>query len=390
MKIKSIEARWLHVPIPEAEQHRSDFGLHTSFDTTLVRIETDTGLVGWGEAKAAVGGTGVYGALTHIINTDLAPVVIGQDPRNPARLWEAMYNRSRTHYALSRGHVFPDLARRGITISGISGIDIALWDIVGKDLGVPVWQLLGGRTHDWLPAYASGGWAAAEGIGAQLQGYINQGGFKAVKMRIGVMDDTVNASAERTIAARRALGPNVEIMVDAHGTYTARDALRYARKVTCVDLAWFEEPISADDLEGQAELRRQTDIAIAAGESLMTRFDFRDAIRAHAIDILQPDPAICGGITETHRIGALAAAYQLRLAPHLWGGAIMYAAGFHVCIASPSAHVLEYSLAHNPMQHELARNMFPIVDGGMVAPQAPGLGIDINEDFVFQTTKQGG
>ena len=149
MKIKSIEARWLHVPIPEAEQHRSDFGLHTSFDTTLVRIETDTGLVGWGEAKAAVGGTGAYGALTHIINTDLAPVVIGQDPRNPARLWEVMYNRSRAHYALSRGHVFPDLARRGITISGISGIDIALWDIVGKDLGVPVWQLLGGRTHDW-------------------------------------------------------------------------------------------------------------------------------------------------------------------------------------------------------------------------------------------------
>ena len=387
MKIKSVEARWLHVPIPADKQHRSDFGLHRSFDTTLVRVETDTGLIGWGEAKAAVGGTGTYGALTHIINTDLAPVVIGQDPRNPARLWEEMYNRTRAHYALERGHVFPDLARRGITVSGISGIDIALWDILGKHLGAPVWQLLGGATHDWLPAYASGGWAAAEHIGSQLQGYVDQGGFKAVKMRIGVMDGTVNNSVARTQAARDALGPDVDIMVDAHGTFTARDALRFARKVTESDLAWFEEPVSADDLEGQAELRRQTDIPIAAGESLMTRFDFRDSISARAIDILQPDPAICGGITETNRIAALAAAHQLRLAPHLWGGAIMYAAGFHICIAQPSAHILEYSLAHNPMQHDLARHMFPIVDGGMRAPENAGLGIEINEDFVNHATK---
>ncbi|MBT6096444.1 MAG: mandelate racemase/muconate lactonizing enzyme family protein [Rhodospirillaceae bacterium] len=387
MKIKSVEARWLHVPIPEDKQHRSDFGLHTSFDTTLVRIETDTGLVGWGEAKAAVGGSGTYGALTTIINEDLAPVVIGQDPRDPARLWEEMYNRSRAHYALRRGHVFPDLARRGITICGMSGIDIALWDILGKHLGVPVWQLLGGRTHDWLPAYASGGWAPADRIGQELQGYIDKGGFKAVKMRVGIQDETVNNSAQRVQAARDALGPDIAIMADAHCTFTARDALRFARKVTDCDLAWFEEPVSADDLEGQAELRRATDIPIAAGESLFTRFDFRDNIQARAIDILQPDPAICGGITETARIATLASAHQVRLAPHLWGGAIMFAAGFHVCIADPSAFILEYSLGHNPMQHELAANMFPIADGGMAAPEAPGLGIEINEDFVRRTTR---
>jgi L-alanine-DL-glutamate epimerase-like enolase superfamily enzyme len=387
MKIKSVEARWLHVPIPEDKQHRSDFGLHTSFDTTLVRIETDTGLVGWGEAKAAVGGSGTYGALTTIINEDLAPVVIGQDPRDPARLWEEMYNRSRAHYALRRGHVFPDLARRGITICGMSGIDIALWDILGKHLGVPVWQLLGGRTHDWLPAYASGGWAPADRIGQELQGYIDKGGFKAVKMRVGIQDETVNNSAQRVQAARDALGPDIAIMADAHCTFTARDALRFARKVTDCDLAWFEEPISADDLEGQAELRRATDIPIAAGESLFTRFDFRDNISARAIDILQPDPAICGGITETARIATLASAHQVRLAPHLWGGAIMFAAGFHVCIADPSAFILEYSLGHNPMQHELATNMFPIIDGGMAAPETPGLGIEINEEFVRRTSR---
>ena len=387
MKIKSVEARWLHVPIPKERQHRSDFGVHSSFDTALVKVETDTGLVGWGEAKAAVGGSGTYSSLASIINRDLAPVVIGQDPRNPARLWEMMYNRSRAHYALARGHTFPDLGRRGLSVSGISGIDIALWDILGKHLGVPVWQLLGGMTHDWLPAYASGGWADTDGIGAQLQGYIDQGAFKAVKMRVGVMDETINNSVSRTRAAREALGPDVGIMVDAHGTFTARDAMRFARKVTDCDLEWFEEPISADDLEGQAELRRQTDIPIAAGESLMTRFDFRDALAARSVDILQPDPAICGGITETQRIADLAATHQVRVAPHLWGGAIMFAAGFHICVASPAAHILEYSLGHNPMQHNLAAEMFPIVDGGMAAPEAPGLGIDINEDFVRQTTR---
>jgi L-alanine-DL-glutamate epimerase-like enolase superfamily enzyme len=387
MKIKSVESRWLHVPIPPDRQHRSDFGLIASFDTALVRVETDTGLVGWGEAKAAVGSAGTYEALSYIINADLGPAVIGQNPLDPVRLWEEVYNRTRAHYALSRGHVFPDLGRRGLTVCALSGIDIALWDILGKHLGVPVWQLLGGATHDWLPAYASGGWAATDGIGPQLQGYIDQGGFKAVKMRVGVQDETVNASVDRVRAARAHLGPDVDIMVDAHGTFTLRDAIRFARKVEDCDLHWFEEPVSADDLVGQAELRQQTDIAIAAGESLITRFDFRDAIGARAIDILQPDPAICGGITETQRIATLATAHQLRLAPHLWGGAIMFAAGFHVCIAQPAAYILEYSLAHNPMQHELATNMFKIVDGGLAAPTVPGLGIDINEDFVAAYTK---
>jgi len=387
MQIKSVEARWLSVPIPPERQHHSDFGLHTSFDTAIVRVETDTGLVGWGEAKAAVGGSGTYAALSHIVNADLAPVVVGKNPLDPARLWEEMYNRSRTHYALARGHAFPDLGRRGLTICALSGIDIALWDILGKHLGVPVWQLLGGKVHDWLPAYASGGWAPADGIGQQLQGYIDQGGFKAVKMRVGAQDDTVNATVERVRAARKHLGPDIDIMVDAHCTFTARDALRFARKVEDCDLHWFEEPVSTDDLVGQTELRRATDIAIAAGESLITRFDFRDAIAARAIDILQPDPAICGGITETQRIATLATTHQLRLAPHLWGGAIMFAAGFHVCIAQPAAYILEYSLAHNPMQHELATNMFGLVDGGIPAPEAPGLGIEINEDFITKYTK---
>ena len=207
MQIKSVDARWLHSPIAHDRQHVSDFGRHASFDTAIVRVETDNGTVGWGEAKAAVGGTGVYRALVGIIRDEIAPLLIGRDPRDPARIWEELYNRVRAHYALSAGHVFPDLARRGLTISGLSGIDIALWDILGKSLGAPVWRLLGGRTHDWLPAYASGGWAAEDAIGAQLKSYVAHG-FQSVKMRVGVMDGVVQVSAARVNAARRALGPH--------------------------------------------------------------------------------------------------------------------------------------------------------------------------------------
>lgn len=385
MKIKSIDARWLRVPIPEGRQHTSDFGRHASFDTALVRLETECGLVGYGEAKAAVGGTGDYRTLTSIVENDLAPAVIGQDPRDPARLWERMYNGTRGDLALTRGRVFPGLGRRGLTVSGISGIDIAAWDVLGQHLGAPVWRLLGGRTHDWLPAYASGGWAAEDAIGEQLAGYTEHG-FGSVKMRAGIQDGDVETSVRRVRAARRALGPDIGIMVDAHGTFGAREALRFARKVEECDLAWFEEPVSPDDLQGQVELRGRTDIPIAAGESLFTRFDFRDVIAARAVDVLQPDPAICGGITEGSRIAALAESFQLGLAPHLWGGAVMFAAGLHVAIASPAAFILEYSLAHNPMQHELAEQMFPVVDGGIAAPEAPGLGVAVNEDFVARYT----
>ena len=381
MKITRIEAVWLHVPIPPERQHVSDFGRVDAFDTTLVRMETDAGLVGHGEAKAAVGSSGSSRALVELINGELAEIVLGQDPRDPARLWELMYNGSRAHYATNHARTFPVLGRRGLTVSGMSGIDLAAWDILGQALGVPVWRLLGGRVHETLPAYASGGWAGPDGIGEELGRYVERG-FDAVKMRIGIMDERVERSVARVRAAREALGPRVDIMVDAHGTMSVPEARRFCRGVESCDLAWFEEPVSADEMRGMSEIRAATDIPIAAGESLLTRFDFRDLIEARGVDVLQPDLAICGGLTEAKRIAALADAHQLRLAPHLWGGAIMFAAGLHLCIASPSAWIVEYSLGANPMLHDLAEESFQVVAGRIAAPGEPGLGITINDDFV--------
>ncbi len=382
MKIKSVNATWLQVPIPEEKQHTSDFGRMTSFNTVLVRIETDGGLVGHGEAKAGVGNLGDGRALAALIQDELGARLIGRDAGRIAGHWEEMYNGSRAHFAIERGHVFPALGRRGLTISAISGIDIALWDILGQSLGVPIWQLLGGKCRDSLAAYASGGWAPAESIGEQLAGYIETGGFGAVKMRVGSADGDALTSARRVAAARKYLGEGVGIMADAHGTFDVAEAKRFCRLVTDYGLAWFEEPVTADDIPGCAEVRAGTDIPIAAGESIFTRFDYRDLALARAVDIFQPDLAICGGITEAMRIAALAASQQIKLAPHMWGGAIMFAAGLQICATAPPAFIVEYSLGHNPLMHDLVAEAFPVIDGRIEIPDRPGLGLTIDDDFV--------
>jgi len=386
MRIEKIEATWLQVPIPPERQHTSDFGRVATFDTVLVRIDTDAGITGLGEAKAGVGSAAQGHGLAAIINLELAPLLVGEDPREINRLWDVMYNRARAPYALARGHVFPDLGRRGLGISAISGVDIALWDLLGKSLDVPVWRLLGGRRAERMPAYASGGWADADGIGAQLRGYVEQGGFGAVKMRIGVMDGSPARSAKRVIAAREALGPDVGLACDAHGTFTVSEAKAFSYMVRACDLLWFEEPVAADDRAGLAEIRRATHVPIATGESEFTRFDFKELCELRAADVLQPDLAICGGITEAMRIGALASAFNLRLAPHLWSGAPGFFAGLHVAAASPAAFILEYSLGANPMLHDLIEETVELDDGHIIFPDRPGLGITVREEFIARYT----
>jgi L-alanine-DL-glutamate epimerase-like enolase superfamily enzyme len=386
MRIRNVSAKWLHVPIPPERQHVSDFGVIDSFDTVLVRVETECGLVGHGESKSAVGSVGVYHGLVATVEKELGPLLVGEDPRDTARLWEVMYSGSRAHYAFDEGRVFPVLSRRGVTVAAMSGIDSALWDIAGRSLDAPVWRLLGGKCRDRLEAYASGGWADVDGIGEQLASYVERGDFRAVKMRVGIADGTVAKSVARVKAAREALGPDIDIMVDAHGTFSVAGAKRFCREVEGRRLAWFEEPITADDKRGCAEVRASTDIPIAAGESEFTRFDFRDLADARAVDIFQPDMAICGGITEAMRIAALASAYQIRVAPHMWGGALMFSAGVQVSAACPSVFILEYSLGANPMLHDLVEEEFAIENGEFVIPDRPGLGVTINEEFVRRYT----
>jgi L-alanine-DL-glutamate epimerase-like enolase superfamily enzyme len=382
MRIKNTQAWWVRIPIEAARQHRSDFGQVTTFDAAIVRIETDDGLVGWGEGKNAAGSAGTYSALVHLINHEVGPMLAGRNAGDIGPIWEMLYNGVRAGSAARHGHAMPQIARRGMSVAAISAVDIALWDILGKHLGQPVWQLLGGRKADRLPAYASGGWAPADKIGEQLQSYIDRGGFGAVKMRIGAMDGAPHVSAARVRAARKTLGDGIDIMVDAHGTYTVAEAKRFVALAADSDLAWFEEPVIGDDKAGMAEVRASGSVPIAAGESEATRYDFRDLAVSKAVDIFQPDPAFCGGISEAIKISTIASAFNLRFAPHLWAGAPCFFSGLHLCAASPASFTIEYSLGANPMIHDLVEETVEAKDGMIEIPEKPGLGFTVSEKFL--------
>lgn len=387
MRITSVQATWVHVPIPSERQHTSDFGKIASFDSVIVRIDTDAGLVGWGEAKAGVGSAASGSGLAAIITKDYGPLLVGQDPRDISRLWDVLYNTPREGYAISRGHVLPQLGRRGLSISAIGGVDIALWDILGKSLNAPVWRLLGGRRAARMPAYASGGWADESRIGEQLMSYV-KAGFRAVKMRVGVMDGEPHHSAARVRAARMALGPDIKLMADAHGTWTVAEAKTFCRLVEDDDLYWLEEPVTADDKTGLAEVRRSSSVPISTGESEFTRHDFREIAELRAADILQPDLAIAGGISEGVRIAAIASAFNLRLAPHLWSGAPAFAAGVALAASQSAGFILEYSLGANPLLHDLVKEKFAVVDGHVEVADRPGLGITVDEDMLRRYARE--
>ncbi|HYE72652.1 MAG TPA: mandelate racemase/muconate lactonizing enzyme family protein, partial [Blastocatellia bacterium] len=210
----------------------------------------------------------------------------------------------------------------------------------------------------------------------------------AVKMRVGTMDGTVENSIARVQAAREAIGPNVKLMADAHGTFDVRSARRFARGVENCNLAWFEEPVSVDDVAGTSEVRASCDIPIAVGESFYTRFDFQPFIAVRAVDIMQPDPAIAGGISEVVRIANLGGAHHLTLAPHLWGGSVLFAAGMQLAAALPNCVILEYSKGFNPLLRELTLETVEVVNGQLTVDDRPGLGVTVNDEFVEKHTQK--
>jgi len=380
--IRAVRAIPLRCPLPEDRRHTSDFGRQDRFDLVLVAVETEQGITGYGEAKAAVGSVGETAALAAAVERDLGPALVGRDARDVVALWEAMYSGPRAGHALRAGWPMPVVDRRGARVAGLGGIDIALWDACGQYLGLPVHRLLGGRCRDRIPVYASGGWAGPEAIGEELLRYAEFGGFTAFKMRVGVMDGDLDRALGRVAAARRALGELPQLFADAHGTMTVPQAKAFCARAAEWRLGWIEEPTAVDDLRAMAEVRQACTVPIAAGESEVTRFAFRDLILVGGADILQPDPAICGGLTEAARIAVLGGAHLRTLAPHLWGSAVLFAAGLQLAAACPNVTVLEYPMGGNPALHEMVEAP-PVPKGGeMDIPEAPGLGVRIRPDFV--------
>lgn len=322
----------------------------------LVVIETDEpGITGIGMA----GGIPVTPEVGGAFVVHFKKMLVGLDPLDNERIWHEMWR--------------PKLVgRRGISTRVISGIDIALWDIKGKAANMPLYKLLGGFSNR-VDTYIAGGYYE-EGKGlkelAQEMERNMEIGARAVKIKVG--GAPIHEDIERVRVCRETIGPDVKLMVDANNAYRHYEAIAFARKAEKYDLFWFEEPVEPDDYLGQAEITRATSVPVAAGENEYTRYGFRDMINHRAVDILQPDALILGGITEFMKVAALAQANDLDIAPH--GAQEVH---IHLVSAVSNGLILEYYRdSFNPMYGKMWEHELEIKDGYVYAPDRPGMGLE--------------
>ena len=341
--------------------------------TTLVKITTEDGLVGWGE-----------GAAASLIDELLAPLIIGGDPMQRGGLWERMF------HALYNANIFVGLAG-----SALSAIDIALWDLAGKATGLPAHALLGGKVRDRVAVYATGLYYTEgefpERLLDEARSYVEQG-FTGMKTKVGGL--TVEEDVRRVRALREAIGPDVRLMVDANEAYNATTAIRIGHKLAELDLMWFEEPVNAQDVEAYLQVKDALPMAIAGGENLRTRFEFKDYLARRAYDIAQPDIMHCGGITEMARICAMANAHGVQVNPHVWGSPIMIAATLHLTATLPPCPtardpqpyaqepVMEFDRTPSAIRQQVCAEPFDQRDSYIRVPEGPGLGIEVDEYVV--------
>jgi D-arabinonate dehydratase/D-galactarolactone cycloisomerase len=343
-----------------------------TIDTVVVKVTTDDGLTGFGEAKAPVAPR----VTKAIIDELLAAIVLGEDPRHHLVLWERMYAGMRV-----RGH------RAGFYLEAISGVDIALWDLAGKIAGQPVWQMLGGSFRNPVRVYASGlpalpdhaPGSAFEELAGEAEA-IRSRGFTGLKMALG---RGLKGDVRSVRAVRDRLGPDFIIYADAAGVYDRAQAMRLGRELEELGAGWFEMPTFPEDVEGYVQLAKALEIPIAL-DSLTSRFEARELIRLGGIDVVQPDVCRAGGITESRRIAELADSFGLAFAPHVSiGSAIHFAATAHIASAMPNTLTSEYWIGDNPMGDRILTTPLRLERGYLETPSGPGLGIEIREDVLF-------
>jgi D-galactarolactone cycloisomerase len=348
----------------------------------LVEVVTDEGLRGYGEA---FGGGNVALANKAIVEQVIGPLIRGMDPLDREVIWHKVYNLLRDH------------GQKGMPLQALSGVDIALWDIAGKIQGQPLYKVLGGAFRDRIPAYGYGMMLQRvpdlAGRFAEESRRIAAGGFKAIKMKIGLGPRPDTKLVE---AVRRAVGPEIQLMVDANHCYTAREAIPLGRELERLNVFWFEEPVAPEDHQGYRDLCLALDMNIAGGEAEFTRWGFRQLVEGRCVDVLQPETCGLGGITEYLKVLALAHSHFVPVVNHVWGSAVAVAMNLHLLAAMPDlpggAHpvqpMLEYDTTPNRFREELLKEPLNILtqvkqnDGWVSLPKGPGLGVEINIDFV--------
>jgi galactonate dehydratase len=342
----------------------------------LVKVETDQpGLYGWGEATLEWKTKGVVGSIE-----DLSVLLIGQDPRRIEHIWQMMHRQY-----FWRGGI--------VTMTAMSGIDQALWDIKGKEVGKPVCELLGGPVRDSLRLYDHLGGGLMEDIYNTVEPEVFaerlhislEKGFTAVKaMPIPVAEliesPSVIKRAVRCVEAmRNAAGDTVDIMLDLHARTTAAAAIQFGRLLVDYNLFWYEEPCWPEHVDALCEVSRTLPFPIATGERLVGRWEFRELLEKRACAIIQPDVSHCGGISEARRIAAMAETYSISVACHNPQGPVSTASSIHVGFATPNYLIQEVVRADVPWRNDILTEPLDVARGSVPAPTRPGLGIDINE-----------
>jgi D-galactarolactone cycloisomerase len=369
MRITDVRTHLVEASLPADHQVESGAGPKISRQAAIVQIVTDEGLSGVGSCSFG----SVSFELTFVkavVEGAFRPLLLGRDARHIERIWEDLYY----------GLILRSFGNRGVAIAVLSAIDVALWDIKGCALGVPVYDLLGGPVRDRMPVYASSVyWASPEESARAAMNFVDRG-HTAVKMKAGRNPDTDIACIREV---RRALPAHIELMVDANMGYTRDQALRVGRCLDELEISFFEEPLSVDDIEGHASLATALDTRIAAGENLYTRWGFQPFIESGGIDIVQPDGCRSGGMSEARRIIDLANAHHLMAAPHTFSDALTLAANLHLALASPSVFTVEVDETYNPLMTEMVLRPVEIADGAAKPPSGPGLGVDLSWDWIF-------
>ncbi len=368
MRITDVKTHLVHCPIPEKHRVRSGAGLKLARQAAFVEIATDEGITGIGPCSFGSASLDL-GSIATLVDRTFAPILVGEDPRRIEHLWDNFYY----------GTIVRVYGRHGVGVAILSAIDIALWDIKGKMLGAPVYDLLGGPVHDPVPVYASSVyWGAPEDAAAQARSFVDEG-FRAVKVKVGL---DLRNDLESLAAARDELGPDVDLIVDANQSYSRHLALKVGRQLERLDVLFFEEPLPVDDLDGHRFLADRLDVRIATGENLYTRWEFLPLLTDGGVHVVQADASRTGGISEARRIFELAGAFHAAAAPHTFSDVLTVAASLHLVAAIPNAIILEFDRTYNPLQTELAREPFDVHDGVVELPRKPGLGVDIDWDFV--------
>ena len=363
LRISDVIAHPLRATLPDAQ--RTSQGDWPSLDIVVVEVRTDAGIVGWGECLARTSSP----AYAAAVETILKPVLVGRNPFETASLWRAMRGRLTGRAG-------------GMLVESIAGVDIALWDIMGKVAALPVHRLLGGAGRRQILAYASSiNWGDDARAEAETRDCLARG-FRAIKVKIG---QTPRAAIARAELIRKIVGPEIRLSVDANWAFDIDEATEVGEALAALGYWWFEEPIPPEDIEGYRLLRQRTKVRLAAGESDFVATQARDLIATRSVGVIQPDVARAGGITETRRIADLADAFHVAYAPHVgWSGALCAAASVQLAAAQPNFLVYECMVFDNPLREELLVSRVgshrDLVGGNVVVPQGPGLGVEVDLD----------